>query len=71
MEQKAILEEIISNIHIDIPDSRILNELLYTAEETGMIESISINDVETVVKIFHLANMYDNDNRPVPNELRM
>lgn len=69
--QRNVLEEILGNIHLKNPSKAVLNELLYTANETGMIENIDIEEVEIISKIFALAIMYTNDGTKVPEELRM
>lgn len=65
--QGKALEEILSNVHLNFPDTNVLRELLYTAVQCGLIEGVCEEDVETITKIFSIASMYDR----VPEELRM
>lgn len=70
-KQREVLEEILGNIHMDTPDDSVLRELIYTAEETGMIDPVYLDEIETVVKIFSLAVMYTQDKTNVPEAIRM
>ena len=68
-EQGKYLYETLKIVLTKEPNEGTLNELLYTAAESGLIEGVDTKEAMIIYKIVKLAKSYNDE--PLEEEMRM